>query len=223
MATLESEHGTFTLTKSGTATLAKILRETYNSYLDSLHQIAELYYASDLQAKSIDELNVTLERVINKNEAKLWHNPLVCGSHGASSLVNKENMEEVFEYVLAEVHRNSKEYRNIGNKLKPRKSKLPKLKNTQKNWDIEVFRGQLSLSDQAVSWVVRRDYKAVDQTRNSALYKLIFAALKNYKWKRGEGGVVWEWNEYDEGERSRPSHIRFGQKGEKELMNYRNT
>lgn len=169
MSRWQEESGTLKFTKTGYQILMRELRTRFNARQAELLEIA----------KAAHECLAPLDPA-QRNEMS----DLLFSRGELSSKVDRVEGE----IIKAELFRGKN-----GALTQPRASAFLKLKNTQREFSIEVGSEGASLtlndSELTLRWSVDEGNRSVDRTENSLGYARYIDYLENqYPWKKGEGG-----------------------------------
>lgn len=229
MSCNNSENGNIEFTKSGYQVVLTAFRKAYNDYIDSV-------YASALS--SYDKLAAIKGGSASKKRREAFKAMKGYNSDYYSEMLNGKAIPCDLMCTI-----NDEMFRGANGALtKPRRSHFPKLTNKDRSFDLGEFsfndskttvvglevsskgnREITNTSQPRIEWRVDENNHAVEAAHACPLSKLLFNnVLRNYKWKKGEGGVFYYLDEYDidsardyGGQVSSSISHHFGPKGKK--------
>jgi hypothetical protein len=223
MSKYESETGTISFTKTGYPKAVALVRKSYNDYINELFEITMKAYNKLAQIKGAGAKNKRLEMA--GSFLSFDFNRGVLGEYSSGCVPFIKVYDKGFQCMDEHQTLFTKElFRGKDNALtKPRRSAFVTLKNTQRSFFIECGEEQsgMTFDEKSLSfkWNICENNHAVRDAHNSVGFKLIVAALNEYKWGRDEGGIFTYSDDErdDDGERISFPEIscRFGQRGDK--------
>lgn len=183
MAIDQSSYGSFQFKKTNYLKVMRLLRDRLNEFHNYNHEVAVVFYETLKENKIKKNFNDALDYLYsidcdNLIKRKGVKNASVFGMDSDS-----------IHFALSEIFRN-----NNNTILKPRRSVYPKLINKQKSFFIEFETAQLTISasenTHSITWRIAENNRNVDRVSDSFYSNLLFPILNEYKWSKGEGGVV---------------------------------
>lgn len=179
----QSAYGSFKFKKTNYLKVMRLLRDRLNEFHNYNHEVATVFYDFLKENKIKKNFNDASNFLYDNNLDRLIERK---GVKNASIFgIDSDSIH----FALSEMFRN-----NNNTILKPRRSAYPKLINKQKSFYIEFETAQLTISanesSNSITWRIAENNRNVDRVSNSFYSALLFPILHDYKWSKGEGGVV---------------------------------
>jgi hypothetical protein len=212
MSCYGSENGHIQLSKAGYQKIMSTTRTMHNEYMD-------LLFTRAINAHAVlSKLRTLKEKVSAANKLMIYR------GHDTGYYFNGLYVTgEMSSGIIDELFRGAK-----GALCKPRKSFFAKLTNKDRSFTIDCSdEGEMSFNDERCSliWSVEENNRSVEQAHNSHMASKIFGYLGKYAWKRGEGGVFYQQDEYsrdaarEHGDSAESVSNHFGPVGKKHQEN----
>jgi hypothetical protein len=182
----EGQSGTLNFTQAGYKHVMREMRNRFNHHINEIYDHTLLVHAL---------LTAMTGAKISQRRKTMFIDMLKVERTGSSITVDKKSMPVDYSmqcFIEGEMFRGTSQ-----GLTKPRRSAFPKLTNKQSTFKIDCGDGSLTFCEDrlSVSWYTEYDTNAVENARDSFMSREFIDFLKDYKWKRAEGGIFQYWDD----------------------------